>query len=107
LGQALQYLQAQWPALVRYLDDGCYPIESNAIENAIRPFAIGRKNWLFSKTQAGTLASANLYSLIETSKGHGIDSYAYLPHVFKELPLAETVGDIDAILPKAIKGGGL
>jgi transposase len=102
-----QTFSASEPALVRYLDDGRYPIESNAIENAIRPFAIGRKNWLFSKTQAGARASANLYSLIETPKGHGIDSYAYLSHVFKELPLAETVDDIDALLPQAVKGGGL
>lgn len=47
---------------------------------------IGRKNWLFSKTQAGARASANLYSLIETAKGHGIEPYAYLRQVFKELP---------------------
>lgn len=106
LGQALQYLQAQWPALVRYLDDGRYPIDNNAIENAIRPFAIGRKNWLFSKSTAGARASANLYSLIETAKGHGIEPYAYLRHIFKELPLAETIDDIDALLPGAIKGVG-
>ena len=104
LGQALHYLQAQWPALVRYLDDGRYPIDNNAIENAIRPFAIGRKNWLFSKSTAGARASANLYSLIETAKGHGIEPYAYLRHIFKELPLAETIDDIDALLPHAVKG---
>ena len=107
LGEALQYLHNQWPALVRYLDDGRYPIDNNAIENAIRPFAIGRKNWLFSKSPAGARASANLYSLIETAKGHGIEPYAYLRQVFKELPLAETVEDIDALLPQAVKGGGL
>lgn len=60
LGQALHYLHNQWPALVAYLDDGRYPIDNNGIENAIRPFAIGRKNWLFSKTPAGAHASANL-----------------------------------------------
>ncbi|PKP89693.1 MAG: IS66 family transposase [Alphaproteobacteria bacterium HGW-Alphaproteobacteria-16] len=103
-GQALYYLQAQWTTLVRYLDDGRYPIDNNAIENAIRPFAIGRKNWLFSKSPAGARASANLYSLIETAKGHGIEPYAYLRHIFKQLPLAETVEDIDALLPQAVKG---
>jgi transposase len=106
LGQALHYLHGQWPALVRYLDDGRYPIDNNAIENAIRPFAIGRKNWLFSKSTAGARASANLYSLIETAKGHGIEPYAYLRHVFKQLPLAQTLDDIDALLPLAVKGGG-
>ena len=105
LGEALHYLDKQWPALVRYLDDGRYPIDNNAIENAIRPFAIGRKNWLFSKSPAGARASANLYSLIETAKGHGIEPYVYLRHVFKEIPLAETVDDIDALLPNAVKGG--
>ena len=104
LGQALHYLKAQWPALVRYLDDGRYPIDNNAIENAIRPFAIGRKNWLFSQTQAGARASANLYSLIETAKGHGLEPYAYLRHIFKELPLAEIIDDIDGLLPGAIQG---
>lgn len=104
LGQALHYLQAQWPALIGYLEDGRYPIDNNTIENAIRPFAIGRKNWLFSKSTAGARASANLYSLIETAKGHGIEPYAYLRHLFKELPLAETVDDIDALLPQAVKG---
>ena len=107
LGQALHYLQAQWITLIRCLDDGRYPIDNNAIENAIRPFAIGRKNWLFSKSTAGAHASANLYSLIETAKGHGIEPYAYLRHIFKELPLAETVDDIDALLPNAVKSAGL
>ena len=65
-----------------------------------------RKNWLFSQTQAGARASANLYSLIETAKGHGLEPYAYLRRVFKEQPLAETVNDIDALLPGGIKGGG-
>ena len=107
LGQALLYLQAQWSALVGYLDDGCYPIDNNAIENAIRPFAIGRKNWLFSRSTAGAHASANLYSLIETAKGRGIEPHAYLRRIFKELPLAATVEDIDALLPQRFKGGDL
>jgi len=107
LGAALHYLKQQWPRLVRYLDDGRWPIDNNAIENAIRPFAVGRKNWLFSRTQAGARASANLYSLIESAKGHGLEPYAYLHYVFKELPLAETIEDIDALLPGNVKGGGL
>lgn len=107
LGKALHYLAGQWSRLVRYLEDGRYPIDNNAIENAIRPFAIGRKNWLFSKSQAGAKASANLYSLIETAKAHGLEPYAYLRHIFKQLPLATSVDDIDALLPSAVKGGGL
>lgn len=107
LGAALHYLKQQWPRLVRYLDDGRYPIDNNAIENAIRPFAVGRKNWLFSRTQAGARASANLYSLIETAKGHGLEPYAYLRYVFKQLPLAETIDDIDALLPGNVNDGDL
>ena len=107
LGQALLYVQAQWAPLVGYLDNGCYPIDNNAIENAIRPFAIGRKNWLFSRSTAGAHASANLYSLIETAKGRGIEPHAYLRRIFKELPLAATVEDIDALLPQRFKGGDL
>jgi len=106
LGGALHYLKQQWPRLIRYLDDGRYPIDNNAIENAIRPFALGRKNWLFSRTQAGARASANLYSLIETAKGHDLEPYAYLRHVFEQLPLAATIDDIDALLPGKVKGEG-
>ncbi len=60
IGKALRYLDHQWPRLVRYLDDGHYPIDNNRAENAIRPFVIGRKNWLFSDGVKGAKASANL-----------------------------------------------
>jgi len=56
-----------WVAPVRFLDDGRYPVDNNACENAIRPFVIGRSNWMFSDSVAGAQASANLYSLIETA----------------------------------------
>lgn len=71
LGKAVYYLHEQWERLIHYLDDGDYPIDNNRIENSIRPFAIGRKNWMFSNSQAGAKASANLYSLVETSKANG------------------------------------
>jgi len=99
LGKALFYLDHQWPRLIRYLDDGQYPIDNNFLENAIRPFAIGRKNWMFANSQAGARASANLYTLIETAKGHSLEPYHYLHRVFKMLPRAETVDDIEALLP--------
>jgi hypothetical protein len=78
LGKALYYLHEQWPRLIGYLDDGCYPIDNNLAENAIRPFTLGRKNWLFSNSQAGAKASANLFSLTETAKANGINPYDYL-----------------------------
>lgn len=99
LGTALQYLHQQWPRLVAYLEDGRYPIDNNLAKNAIRPFAVGRKNWLFSHSQAGARASANLYSLIETCKANGLNPYTYLRQVFTELPKATCVEDIEALLP--------
>jgi len=99
LGKALRYLDQQWPRLVGYLNDGCYPIDNNPVENAIRPFAIGRKNWIFSASVDGAKASANLYSLIETAKANGLEPYAYLKRVFTEMPNIVDYGDVDRLLP--------
>ena len=105
IGKALIYLTNQWHRLVLYIDDGRYPIDNNPAERAIRPFTIGRKNWLFSKSQAGAKASANLYSLIETAKANDLNPYTYLRHVFTALPNANSVEDIEALLPWKIKKG--
>jgi transposase len=99
LGRALQYLDNNWDKLVRYTEDGRLNIDNNAAENAIRPFVIGRKNWLFSDTPAGARASAALYSVIETAKANGLEPYAYLRKVLGELPAAARVEDIEALLP--------
>jgi len=64
---------------------------------------IGRKNWLFSNSQAGAKASANLYSVIETAKANDLEPYAYLRKIFTDLPNAETIDQIDALLPWKIK----
>lgn len=101
-GKALGYLNTQWPRLIRYLDDGRLEADNNRAENAIRPFVMGRKAWLFSDTPAGADASARLYSLIETAKANGIKPYAYLRQIFAELPKAETLTDIEALLPYKI-----
>jgi hypothetical protein len=99
LGKALHYMEGQWPKLIRYVDNGAWPIDNNLCENAIRPFVVGRRNWLFADTVGGAHASANLYSLIETCKANSIDTYQYLIALFKALPLAETVDDYEALLP--------
>lgn len=99
LGQALGYLGNQWPKLVRYVENETWPICNNACENSIRPFVVGRKNWLFSDTVAGAKASLNLYSLIETCKANDIDVYRYLVDLFKALPYAKTADDYEALLP--------
>jgi len=98
-GKALSYLHNEWKQLTRYLDDGRLEIDNNGAENAIRPFVLGRKNWLFSASVKGVKASANLYSLIETAKANGQEPYVYLRRVFTELPQAETVEAIEALLP--------
>ena len=74
-------------------------IDNNLVENAIRPFAIGRKAWLFCNSQDGAKASANLYSLVESAKANGINDYAYLKYVFAQLPSATTDEAIRALLP--------
>ena len=98
-GKALHYLHKEWAKLVRYLDDGRLEIDNNLAENAIRPFVLGRKNWLFSDSVKGVKASANLYSLIETAKANGLEPYAYLRYLFTELPKADTVDAVEALLP--------
>ena len=99
LGKAMNYAHKQWPKLIVYTEDGRLRMDNNLVENAIRPFVIGRKNYLFCDSVAGANASANLYSLIETAKANGIEPYAYLKTVFTELPNAATVEEIEALLP--------
>ena len=99
LGMALFYLLDHWSRLIRYLDDGRLEIDNNGIENAIRPFVVGRKGWLFSSSVRGVKSSANLYSLIETAKANGLEPFAYLRHLFTELPIAKTVDDYEKLLP--------
>ena len=94
-----RYLHGQWDRLVRYIEDGRLEIDNNGAENAIRPFVVGRKNWLFSETVKGAKASANLYSLIETAKANGLEPFAYLRHVFEWIPAAQTLEDFEALLP--------
>jgi hypothetical protein len=99
LGKALGYLDRNWDKLTVYVDDGRLSIDNNTAENAIRPFVIGRKNWLFSDTERGAKASAALYGLIETAKANGLEPYAYLQRVFERLPAAQSVEDVEALLP--------
>jgi transposase len=101
-GKALNYLNNEWSKLIGYLDDGRLEIDNNLAENAIRPFVIGRKNWLFSQSVAGVKASANLYSLIETAKANGLEPYAYLRYLYTHLPGASSVEEIEALLPENI-----
>ncbi|MBF0262857.1 MAG: transposase [Magnetococcales bacterium] len=98
-GKALGYLHNQWDRLVRHIEDGRLEIDNNGAENAIRPFVVGRKNWLFSDTVRGAKASANLYSLIETAKANDLEPFAYLQHVFERIPTAQTLEEYESLLP--------
>lgn len=82
-----------------YVTNGSYPIDNNACENSIRPFVVGRKNWLFSDTVAGANASANLYSLLQTCAVNGVDGYQYLRALLVALPKAQSADDYQAQLP--------
>lgn len=99
LGTAIAYALGLWPQLTTFLADGRIPLDNNLAENAIRPFVIGRKNWLFAGSPRGAEASATLYSLIATAKANGLEPRAYLHHLFEQLPIAKTPEAIDALLP--------
>ena len=103
LGKAIAYALGQWPLLTTYLTDGHLEIDNNRAENAIRPFVIGRKNWLFSGSPRGAQTSALLYSLIETAKANGLEPWAYLNHLFEHLPTAKTPAAVAALLPHCFK----
>jgi transposase len=99
LGTALVYMKNLWPMLARYTERADLPMDNNRCENSIRPFVIGRKAWLFSDTSAGAHASAVIYSLVETAKANGVEPYAWLRRVLRELPAAKTVEEVEALLP--------
>ena len=99
LGTALSYMRDYWSMLTRYTERGDLPIDNNRAENAIRPFVIGRKAWLFSDTPAGANSSAIIYSLVETAKANGLEPYAWLRRILRDLPAAKTVEDVEALLP--------
>jgi transposase len=102
LGKAIIYALKQWPRLIRYLGDGNVRMDNNLAENAIRPFVVGRKNWLFSGNPEGASASATLYSIIETAKANGLEPYHYLVYLFERLPIAQSLGNeaLKELLPQ-------
>jgi transposase len=98
LAGAIGYTQKRWKALARVVDDGRYPIDNNAAENAIRPIAIGRKNWLFAGSESAGQRAAAIMSLLATAKACGLDPYAWLVDILTRLP---TTLDkhLDSLLP--------
>jgi len=102
LGKAVEYALDLWDRLERYTEDGRLRPDNNLAENAIRPFVVGRKNWLFSASPRGAEASAAIYSLIETAKANNLEPYRYLRYLFERLPAAKTEADYRALLPQHV-----
>jgi hypothetical protein len=86
MGQAVRYVLNQWPLLERFLEHGEVEIDNNLVENAIRPTAVGKKNWLFFGSEEAGHRSAVMYTLIENCRMHGVEPYAYLKDVLERLP---------------------
>jgi len=101
-GQAIQYCLNQWDKLTAFLLDGRLELSNNRAERSIKPFVIGRKNWLFANTPRGATASAIVYSIVETAKENGINPLTYLTHLFEQLPNTKwTDENLDQLMPWA------
>lgn len=103
LGMAIAYCRNNWAKLTSYLLDGRLEIDNNRAERSIKPFVIGRKNWLFANTPKGARASATIYSVVETAKENGLDPFKYLTYLFETLPNIDTTDKmvLDQLLPWA------
>lgn len=99
LGQAINYAVNNWTALTRYLDDGMLDIDNNWCENQIRPFAVGRRNWLFMGNPRGAWSASIIYSLVVTAKANGLDPWQYLLDILTKAPHCETDADFAKLIP--------
>jgi transposase len=99
LSNALLYMHDRWVELTNYLTDGILEIDNNGAENQIRPFALGRKNWLFSGSPRGAHASALFYSLIATAVANGLNPFEYLRYLFDNIRACKTTDDHNKLLP--------
>jgi transposase len=104
-GVAVFYGRQQWTKLTRFLEDGRIELSNNRAERSIKPFVIGRKNWLFANTPRGARASATIYSIVETAKENGLNPYAYLTYLFEKLPNLKSTSEeaLDALMPWNVK----
>jgi transposase len=99
LGTAITYALNQWPVLINYLCHEELTPDNNAAERGIRPFVMGRKNWVMSGSPAGAKSSCALYSLIETAKANGLNPYKYLQTIFEKAPSLTAADDWGQLLP--------
>ena len=99
LGEAITYTLGQWDKLANYLGSPYLTPDNNACENAIRPFVIGRKNWIFCQSPGGAESSCGMYSLIQTAKQNGVNTFKYLKVLFEKAPYAASLEDWEKLLP--------
>jgi transposase len=99
LGQAVAYTLNQWPKLNNYLLDGRLEISNNRMEPAIKPFAIGRKGWLFADSVIGAEAAAIIFSFVETCKYHGVEAYDWFRYALTNIPLCQSNTELEALMP--------
>jgi transposase len=104
-GKAVNYALNQWDKFINFLEHPDLTPDNNTIENAIRPFAVGRKNWLFSNTPRGAESSAIMYSLVESAKNNNLGVYNYLRYLFTNLPNAKSAEEIEKLLPCNLSPG--
>jgi len=100
-GMAISYTLNQWPKLITFMKDGRVEIDNNRAERSIKPFVIGRKNWLFAASTSGANSSAISYSLVETAKENELFPFFYLKYLFEELPQLDMSAnlEIDHLMP--------
>jgi len=103
-GQAIHYCHNQWDKLAAFLQDGRLELDNNRSERSIKPFVIGRKNWLFANTPRGAIASATIYSIVETAKENGLNPFSYLQYLFERLPNIDIQDQntLDELLPWSV-----
>ena len=100
LGKAVGYALNNWVQLNRYIDHGNLPIDNNNAEGKVKPFAVGRKNWLFSGHTESAKASANLFTLIENAKLYNLKVFEYLKYIFDRIGKAKTARDFEQLTPQ-------
>lgn len=100
-GKAVTYCLNQWPKLIHYLLDPRLQIDNNRAERSIKPFVVGRKNWMFANSVKGASASAVIYSLVETAIANRLHPRRYLEYLFEMLPNRTNAGSLDDLLPWA------
>jgi hypothetical protein len=98
LARAIDYSLKRWPAIMRYAASGILPIDNNPVENAIRPIALGKKNWLFAGSERAGIRAASIQTLLATAKANGIEPFAWLKETLEKLPTCPN-SQIDELLP--------